>query len=71
VTPAEFAEFTRRQPYKLVPHSFRGRFFSWAVCTNCGLIRGRNEFTEWCVQKGCNADDHPSYRAAMKQFTGR
>jgi hypothetical protein len=69
VTPAEFAEFTRRQPYKLVPHSFKGRLFSYPVCTGCGLVRARNEFTAWAVEKGCLSDDHPEYRAARKRFT--
>lgn len=68
MTPAEFAQWTRRQPYKLMPHSFKSRLFSWAVCTNCGLVRARNEYTAWAVEKGCMADDHPDARAARKRF---
>ncbi len=62
MTSAEFAEFFRHQPYKLVPHSFKRRFLSWAICSGCGLLYFRNPLTTWAIKKGCNYDDHPQFK---------
>lgn len=35
----------------------------------CGLVRLKNEFTEWCVRHGCNNAEAPGYRAARKALT--
>jgi hypothetical protein len=54
----------QREPYKYAPHSWgylkaAGR----NICNHCGLVRLKNDFTEWCVKMGCNNADHPGYKA--------
>ena len=42
----------------------------WAMCSNCGLLTFRNEFTAWCIRNGCNHAEHPRYKTAMKTLSG-
>lgn len=51
------------------PHAFTSKIASWMYCRKCGLIRLRNPLTDWCVSKGCNYDEHPQYRAKVRQYT--
>lgn len=37
-----------------------------AICINCGLLRLHNLLTDWCVAKGCNFDEHPGYKHALR-----
>lgn len=39
------------------------------VCAWCGLIALRNKASEWCVEKGCNYRQHPSYQKTMVKLT--
>jgi len=39
---------------KYEPHSFTRKVLNWRYCAHCGLIRLKNEATEWAVKKGCN-----------------
>jgi hypothetical protein len=60
------ADIERRQPYKMDPHNLkRMKRFPWLVCAKCGLVSLRNSITEWSIRFGCNASDHPGYRAAL------
>ena len=58
--------------FKVEPHTFRSvRRMSWEVCTGCGLVRLKNQLTEWCVRNGCNYADHPGYRGAVATLGGK
>lgn len=62
-----FGEDLKREPYKFVGHSFRMvSRIGKSVCTNCGLVCLKNEFTEWSVKMGCNSSDHPSFESKRK-----
>lgn len=53
------------------PHKFDRFIVSYPYCSKCGLIRLKNPLTDWCASKGCNYDEHPSYRQKVKKFTER
>ena len=51
-----------KDEYKFDPHSPKKRKnISWPVCSKCGLIYLRNDFTDWAIKMGCNNNDHPNY----------
>ncbi len=50
-------------PYVMEPHTFTRQICSWRYCAKCGLIALSNPFTQWCIKKGCNYEDHPGYKA--------
>lgn len=59
-----------KQAYKYKGHSFVPlKGVGKQVCKFCGLIALKNKATEWCIEKGCNYDDHDQYKAAMKRLT--
>lgn len=59
-------------PYKMQGHSFtQMSHIGKQVCKNCGLVGLRNQATEWCIDKGCNYEDHPQYISSMKRLTKR
>lgn len=59
-----------KESYKYSGHSFRQmKGVGKQVCNNCGLIALRNKATDWCIDKGCNYEDHPQYKQAMKRLT--
>ena len=37
-------------------------------CIYCGLLALNNPLTDWCIQKGCNYEDHPQYKSKIKQL---
>lgn len=52
-------------------HSFKtdlpiARFIGRPVCSLCGLVRLKNTLTEWCIAKGCDYEDAPGYREALR-----
>ena len=50
--------------YFFEAHVWRfSKILSREVCRKCGLIRSRNDFTDWCVKHGCNHEEHPGYQA--------
>jgi hypothetical protein len=54
----------QKEPYKYEAHSWEYlKVIGRNICSNCGLVRLKNEFTEWCVKMGCNNSDHPGYKA--------
>lgn len=58
-------------PFRYEPHAFKAdravaRLTGRAVCVKCGLLRLKNLLTEWCVAKGCNFDEAPGYREALR-----
>ena len=55
--------------YKYKGHSFTPlKGVGKQVCKSCGLIALKNLATQWCVDKGCNYEDHPQYRQTMKRL---
>lgn len=55
--------------YSYIGHSFSplvgtGKSF----CTSCGLIALRNKFSDWCIEKGCLYDAHPSFKSTKQKF---
>lgn len=61
---------TTKQTYKMVGHQWTplkgvGKMY----CKGCGLVSLRNKSTQWCVEKGCNYEDHKQYKSAMKRLT--
>lgn len=55
--------------FKVQPHRFhKFRVLPWPVC-ECGLIYLKNPFTQWCVEHGCNHEEHPSYAAVKRKYT--
>jgi len=57
------------EPYIYEPHSFSKTIVGKAYCSNCGLILLNNRITRWCVKKGCNHEDHPSWKQTLKELT--
>lgn len=58
-----------KQSYKMIGHSFTKNHGGKPCCPRCGLLALRNRATEWCIDKGCNYEDHPQYESAMKRLT--
>ena len=55
--------------YKYKGHSFVPmKGVGKQVCRVCGLVALKNAATQWCIDKGCNAEDHPQYKQAMKRL---
>lgn len=56
--------------YKMVGHSWSPlKGVGKNYCTNCGLVALRNQFTDFCVDKGCNYDVHSSYKSARSKYS--
>lgn len=54
------------------PHAFvRVNGLPWQMCKKCGLLALRNPFTAWCIAHGCDAHEHPGYKAARLRLTKR
>lgn len=59
-----------KEKYKYEGHQFYlDKHIGKQVCWQCGLIGLRNKATDWCVAKGCNYKDDPSYQKKMKELT--
>lgn len=49
--------------YTFEPHKpIKRKQYSWPVCQWCGLLYLKNDITNWCIRKGCNASYHPDYK---------
>ncbi len=60
----------KKEPYKMVGHSWTPlKHVGKSYCTRCGLVALNNEFTDWCVERGCFHTDHPQYESARAKFT--
>ncbi len=62
-----FKEDYQKDTYKMQEHSFV--FYSKAgksICTKCGLLALKNEFSRWSIDKGCFSDVHPQYQTKRK-----
>ena len=57
--------------YRMVPHQFHSsKRTPWLLwCRICGLVRLKNEITDWCAAHGCWHDEHPGYRQALRRLT--
>jgi hypothetical protein len=62
--PVQAHELGTIEPYRLQHHSFTGTAAGKPFCVTCGLLLLRNPLTDWCVRKGCYADDHPGWKHA-------
>jgi len=52
-----------------VPHRWTAiKHFPRELCAGCGLVRLRNTLTRWCESHGCDHDEHPGYRAAVRDL---
>jgi hypothetical protein len=57
-----------KEPYSYEPHKWGDlKGIGRAYCQHCGLVRLKNEFSEWAVKMGCNNKDHPQYKAMRKK----
>ncbi len=66
-----FKEDYQKETYKMQDHSFVfSERLRKSVCSRCGLLALKNQFTQWSVDKGCFSDLHPQYENKRKQFTG-
>jgi hypothetical protein len=50
------------------PHNFNRKLNHWQYCSKCGLVALKNKLTEWCISKGCDYKDHPSYPSKLKDI---
>ncbi len=65
-----FGEELKKEAYKMIGHSFKlSSRAGKSICSNCGLVSLRNDFTDWSVRMGCMSSDHPQYEAARKRFS--
>lgn len=58
--------------YKYQPHTFivmKG--VGKQICKSCGLMALRNDITNWCINKGCYAEDHPEYQKTLIRLSKR
>jgi hypothetical protein len=58
--------------WQLIPHRWvTVKQLPRPMCGGCGLVRLRNLLTDWCVSHGCDHDDHPGYRDAVRTLPAR
>lgn len=63
-------ERTNKPQYKFKEHSFKtNKHIGKKVCSGCGLVALNNPISKWCIQKGCNFDDHTQYTKKVKNLT--
>jgi hypothetical protein len=62
-----FGEKYIKEPYKYEAHNFNRSIVGKQYCSKCGLIALNNKFTEWSINVGCNAEDHPNYKKERKK----
>lgn len=55
----------------MIQHHFNKKIKGIVYCGNCGLVYLNNDFTRWCVKRGCDYDEHPEYHKVRIRFTGR
>ena len=57
---------------KIDPHKFQNHknIYYKPVCVKCGLMALNNPITHWCMQHGCDYDEHPDYKKKLKELTG-
>ncbi|ATN93436.1 hypothetical protein [Pseudoalteromonas phage J2-1_QLiu-2017] len=67
---AQMLNGSKKELYKMKGHSFVPmKGVGKQVCSSCGLLALNNAATNWCVDKGCNYENHKSYEGAMKRLT--
>ena len=65
---AIFGEELKKESYKMIGHSFEfSKRAGKHICTNCGLVALRNEFTDWSVRAGCMASEHSQYESMRRR----
>lgn len=52
-------------------HTFDRTIANIAYCSKCGLVYLNNDFTRWCIKRGCNYSDDPIYAQARIRYTRR
>ena len=58
------------QDYKFEPHNMKGKLCGKTYCLKCGLVALNNKISEWCIAKGCHAEDHPQYKSKLLSSSG-
>jgi len=58
-----------KESYQMKGHSFNKLLSNKPVCSSCGLIALNNDFSKWCIEKGCYADLHPQYESTKRRLT--
>ena len=64
-----FGEAHVKENYQMKGHSFSGIIAGKPYCMSCGFIALNNDFSRWCIDKGCYADLHPQYQSVKKRLT--
>mgnify|MGYP006961047935 CR=1 FL=1 len=64
-----FGEDYKKESYQMKGHTFNGLIAGKSYCMSCGFIALNNEFSRWCIDKGCYADLHPQYQSVKKRLT--
>ncbi len=55
--------------FKVTPHHFVARrSVGREVCQGCGLLRLRNDLTEWAVKRGCDYREAAGYADALRML---
>lgn len=49
-------------------HRFLGSAAGKAYCIKCGLVALNNEFSRWCIRKGCNHEDNEGFKAWLPHY---
>lgn len=58
---------TQKEPYSYEPHKpVKVKWLPYMMCAWCGLLYLNNQFTSFCIKKGCNCEDHPEYNRYRK-----
>lgn len=60
----------KKEKFKFEGHQwYSNRLAGKQVCWQCGLVALNNKASDWCVTKGCNYADDPSYERKMAELT--
>lgn len=55
--------------YKMEPHRIEwSKVIHRNWCVKCGLVILNNKLTRWCVDKGCNNEDHHDWKRVRKEY---
>ena len=61
---------TKPEPYKMKGHSWSPlKNTGKQYCTCCVLVASNVKLTVWCINKGCNYQDHNQYKSVKKRLS--
>lgn len=67
---AVFGEAYVQERYSYVGHSMKRVAAGKTYCEKCGLVAGKNKFSQWAFDKGCKNKLHSNYNQKREKFTG-